>query len=118
MSHLHSIKSFQQMLVGSTPVTLMVEYIISSLSNEESSIANFIWTKGSSPTTSDVQNRFYFEGWYYAKIIGDLSLLSTKEIRKIHHQGTCYFNAVFKKIKVKYRTLNCFPLFSSAGRIC
>lgn len=63
------------------------------------------------------QNRFPLEGWYYAKIIWDLFLLPTKELRKIQCHGNCYFNAVFKRIKVKYRTLNCFSSLLT-GSIC
>lgn len=45
----------------------MIEYIILLLSNEESNaVANFILIKGSSPTNRD---KFYFEEWYYAKLM-------------------------------------------------
>lgn len=43
-----------------------------------------------------------------------LSLLPTKKLKKMQCHGNGYFNALFKRIKVKYRTLNRFPLFSSA----
>lgn len=65
------------------------------------------WKEVLRPHKMSFQNRFPLEG-YYAKIIWDLSLLPTKEIRRIQCHGNGYFSVVFKGMKVKYRTLNCF----------
>ena len=90
-------------------LSLLIEYITSSLSDEENRVVTkFLWMKGILwPHEMSFQNRFPLEG-YYAKIIWDLSLLPTKEIRRTQCHGNGYFNVVFKGMKVKYRTLNCF----------
>lgn len=99
-------------------MSLMIECIVLSLSNEESNVvAKFIWIKESSLTTWNVQNRLHFEEWYYATKTWNFSCLSTKEIGKIECPGNCYFNAVFERIEIKYRTVSCSLLFSSASSI-